>query len=355
MQANDCSPLVEVRRGETIESIHFGAFIVVTSRGKKVAGLGNPLLTSYPRSSMKPFQALPFIEMGGAEAFGFCKQEIAIMCASHSGTKVHQDVLRGMHVKIGTQESDLSCGAHWPSDADTRTAMKIAGEKPRPFHHNCSGKHTGMLAHARLRGLDIKDYLNPEHPVQVSIRETLAQMVAMPPEELALGIDGCSAPVYAFPLENMALAVVKLADPVMLDPQRAVACRVITEAMMAHPVMVAGPGKFDTQLMTAAKGKLFSKGGAEGYQIVGVMPGVIVEGSPGLGIAVKIADGDTKGRARAAVSLAILEALGVLDQTEMDAMAPFSDKTLKNWRKLDVGEIRPVEMIKTQVLKENYG
>ena len=355
MLENDCSPLVEILRGETVESIHYGAFIVVNAQGETIAGLGNPTLTSYPRSSMKPFQALPFIEMGGAEAFGFTKQEVAIMCASHSGTKVHQEVLKGMHEKIGTQESDLSCGVHWPSDAETRTAMIIAGEEPRPFNHNCSGKHTGMLAHARLRGVDIDDYLNPRHPVQVSIRETLAEMVEMAPDELALGIDGCSAPVYAIPLKNMAHAVAKLADPIALDPQRAGACRLITDAMMAHPVMVAGPGKFDTLLMTAAKGKVFSKGGAEGYQIIGIMPGVIAEDSPGLGIAIKIADGDPQGRARAAVSLTILEALGVLDQAELEAMAPFSEKALKNWRKLVVGEIRPVDMIKTRIVGGDNG
>jgi len=351
MQATDCSPLVEIIRGETVESIHFGAFIVVNPQGETIAGLGNPALSSYPRSSMKPFQALPFIEMGGAQAFGFTKQEIAIMCASHSGTLAHQQVLAKMHEKIDTQESDLFCGAHWPGDADTRHAMRLAGEAPRPFHHNCSGKHTGMLAYARLLGVDIKDYLDPMHPVQVSIRETLAEMVELAPGEMPLGIDGCSAPVYAIPLKHMAHAVAKLADPVALNPARAQACREITEAMMSYPVMVAGPGKFDTQLMTVAKGKVFSKGGAEGYQIIGVMPGVIAEDSPGLGIAIKIADGDPQGRARASVSLTILEALGVLDHSELDAMAPFSDKALKNWRKLVVGEIRPVEMIKTQIAR----
>lgn len=351
MLANDCSPLVEITRGETVESIHYGAFIVVDPQGRVVACLGNPDLISFPRSSMKPFQALPFIERGGAEAFGFTDQEIAIMCASHSGTGAHRQVLAGMHEKIGTQESDLSCGVHWPSDAETRTAMKIAGEEPTPFHHNCSGKHTGMLAHARLRGLDLKDYLNPSHPIQVSIRETLAKMVELSPEDLSLGIDGCSAPVYAFPLKNMALGVAKLADPVHLNNQRAKACQKITNAMMSHPTMIAGPGKFDTRLMMIADGKLFSKGGAEGYHIIGIMPGVLAKESPGLGIAIKIADGDQSGRARASVSLTILEAMGILDEAAITAMSPFGNTTLKNWRKLTIGEIRPVKSIKEQIVR----
>jgi len=291
---------------------------------------------------MKPFQALPFIERGGAEAFDFTAQEIAITCASHSGTDLHRHVLEGMHEKIGTTEDDLGCGVHYPSDYETRTAMKKAGLKPTPFHHNCSGKHTGMLAHARLRNLDIKNYLDPEHPVQVTIRETLADMVGLHPDEMPLGIDGCSAPVYGIPLQNMAHGVARLADPDASGLKYADACRMITSAMMSYPVMVAGPGKFDTDLMTAGKGKVFCKGGAEGYQIFGVMPGEIFDGSPGLGIAIKISDGDHKGRARTAVGLTILKSLGVLDEADAARLEPYGNVPVRNWRNKVVGEIRTV-------------
>jgi len=341
MKANDCAPLVEVTRGDIVESIHYGAFIIVDSHGNTLVGEGNSDLMTYPRSSMKPFQALPFIEMGGDKAFNLTDQEVALMCASHSGTDLHVSVLQSMHEKIGTTENDLACGVHYPSDADTRTAMKKAGESPTPFRHNCSGKHTGMLAHAVLRHLAIKDYLNPQHPVQVAIRETLAEMVGMNPDAMPLGIDGCSAPVYGIPLQNMAQAVANLADPYALTQERAAACRRITAAMMAHPVMVAGPEKFDTDLMTVSQGKVFSKGGAEGYQIIGVMPGAVCEGSPGVGIAIKISDGDASGRARSCVSLAILRAMGVLDEHDQDRLALYGSVPVKNWRKLVVGEIKP--------------
>jgi L-asparaginase II len=340
MQALDCVPLVEVTRGEIVESLHFGAFIVVDSRGNVLASEGNPALMTYPRSSMKPFQALPFIERGGAEAFGLSDQEIAIMCASHAGTDLHRSVLQSMHEKIGISEADLACGVHWPGDSDTRDAMKIAGEKPTAFRHNCSGKHTGMLAHACLRGFEKKGYLDPQHPVQVTIRETLAEMAGMDPDEMLQGTDGCSAPVYGIPLQNMARAVVTLADPVDLGETRAKACRSITAAMMTHPVMIAGPGKFDTELMTVADGKLFSKGGAEGYQIIGVMPGMMDKDAPGLGIAIKISDGDSSGRARESVSLTILQALGVLSQVDLERLEPYGNVPVKNWRKLIVGEVR---------------
>lgn len=342
MQKLECVPLVEVTRGNIVESIHYGAFVVAYPDGKILACAGDPDLITYPRSSMKPFQALPFIERGGAERFGFNKQEIAIMCASHSGTDQHVRVLEGMHKKIGISEADLACGVHWPADAETRDAMKKAGREPTLFRHNCSGKHTGMLAHARMRGLETKDYLDPQHPVQVAIRETLAEMVEVKPDEMPLGTDGCSAPVYGIPLYNMAHGVAKLADPKGLAEDRAEACRTITSAMMAYPLMVAGPGRFDTRLMTVAAGKVFSKGGAEGYQIVGIMPGVIRKDSPGLGIAIKISDGDPGSRARSAVALKILHDLGVLDENDIEGLSPYGSVPVKNWQGKAVGEIRCV-------------
>lgn len=347
MKSDHCTALVEVTRGEIVESIHFGGFCVIDSHGRMLACEGDPKLLSFPRSSLKPFQALPFIERGGAEAFGFTQQEIAIMCASHAGTNLHKSVLESMHQKIGTNEGDLACGVHWPGDAATREAMKKAGEEPTPFRHNCSGKHTGMLAHACLRGFDKKDYLDPQHPVQVSIRETLAEMFEMAPDQMPIGTDGCSAPVYAVPLKNMAKAVAVLADPFDLDPNRGEACRKITEAMMAHPLMIAGPGKFDTALMTVGADKIFSKGGAEGYQIIGVMPGILSEDSPGLGIAIKISDGDPKARARTSVSLTILKALGVLDEVDLQKLGGYGNVAVKNWRDITVGEVRPAFSLTT--------
>lgn len=335
------TPLVEVTRGGIVESIHYGTFCIVDQRGKVLAQAGDPERMTYPRSSLKPFQVLPLLEHGGVAAYGLTTEEIAIMCGSHAGTALHQSVLEGLHRKIGITEADLACGIHWPSDAETRTAMKLAGLAPTQLHHNCSGKHSGMLANALLHGVSKEAYLDPSHPVQVLIRKTIAQMAEVDPEAMPLGTDGCSAPVYAIPVRKMAHAVAKLADPVGLAQVRAVACRTITSAMMASPVMVAGPSQFDTELMIVGGGKLFSKGGAEGYHVIGVMPGVITEGSPGIGIAIKIADGDPHGRARTSVSLTILSALGILNNHDLARLGSYGNVPVKNWRGMVVGEVRP--------------
>lgn len=341
MEGVEHVPLVEVTRGGIVESIHYGTFCVVDRGGKVLAQAGNPELLTYPRSSLKPFQVLPLLEQGGVAAYGLSTEEIAIMCGSHAGTALHQSVLEGLHRKIGITEADLACGIHWPSDAETRTAMKLAGLAPTQLHHNCSGKHSGMLADALLMGVSKEAYLDPGHPVQVSIRKTVAEMVVMDPEEMPQATDGCSAPVYAIPMRKMAHAVAKLADPVGLGRVRGAACHTITSAMMTSPVLVAGPHQFDTELMIVGGGRLFSKVGAEGYQSIGVMPGVLAEGSPGIGIAIKIADGDPHGRARSSVSLTILAALGILDDQDLARLGSYGNVPIKNWRGIVVGEVRP--------------
>ena len=342
MRFDNHVPLVEVTRGDISESVHYGTFCIADRNGQLLAHAGNPDHITYPRSSLKPFQAIPLIERGGANLFGFSGEEIGIMCGSHAGTAIHTSVIEGMHHKIGTQEADLACGIHWPYDKNTHQAMILAGQSPTAFHHNCSGKHTGMLALAKLLGAPVEDYLDLQHPVQVTIRETIGEMLDMDPMTLPVGIDGCSAPVYGIPMDKMAQAVAIIADPTDLAPERRDACQIITMAMTLNPVMVAGPGQFDTDLMSVAKDKVFSKGGAEGYLIICVLPGAVAQGSPGIGITVKISDGDARGRARASVALTILKAMGLLDDADLARLKGYGNVPVRNWRKLEVGEVRSV-------------
>jgi len=345
-------PIFEVTRGRIVESIHFGAAAVVDSGGRLLAWLGDPKSLVFLRSSAKPFQALPFIERGGDQTFHLTSKEVALICGSHDGTDEHIEVLNGIQAKVGVQESDLLCGVHPLSHVLTVGAMRARGEAPTPNRHNCSGKHTGMLAAARMRGLPIADYVNPEHPVQKTILETLAELCSVPVEQVEVGIDGCSVPNFAIPLYNAALGFARLCDPRGLLAERATACRRITQSMMANPFMVAGPGRFDTRLMEVCSGHIVAKGGAEGYMILGILGGVLGAGSPGVGIAFKISDGDltirkangeTYNRVRPAVALEILRQMGYISKKELESLAAdFGPvKPVTNWRKLVVGEARP--------------
>ena len=345
MISNAYQVIVEVTRGPLVESVHFGAFTIVDARGQVLASHGDPGLVANLRSSAKPFQALPLIERGGPQHFGMIDREIALICASHMGTDEHVRVLQGLQAKIGVKESDLLCGVHPPSHEPTERAMHERGETATSNRHNCSGKHTGMLAHAVLRQLPIGDYINQDHEIQKTILSTFAEMTRTTPSEVQIGIDGCSAPTFAIPLRNAALGFARLADPgAVLDElgeKRAEALSRIAQAMMTNPDMVSGPGGFDTVLMETCAGKVVCKGGAEGYLAIGVMPGARGPGSPGLGITMKIADGDASGRARPVVAIEILRRLGVLDGSQLAALAGFAARPMTNWRGFTVGEIRP--------------
>jgi L-asparaginase II len=199
-----------------------------------------------------------------------------------------------------------------------------------------------MLAQARLKHHAITDYLNREHPIQRVIQQTFAEMCDLDPEQVLVGIDGCSAPTFAVPLRSAALSYARLADPSGLPAARAAALRHIFQAMTSHPDMVAGPGRFDTALMQATHGRIVTKSGAEGYQGIGLPPGALRPGSPALGITYKLADGDLGDRARTVVGMTILRQLGALNEEELQELSTFDARPILNWRKIEVGEIRPV-------------
>lgn len=351
-------PVLELTRGKIVESIHFGAIAVVDAMGTLVATYGDPSVVTFLRSSAKPFQALPFIEHQGQTAFGLTTPEIAILCASHSGTDQHVATVQGIQAKTGVKESELMCGVHPPSHIPTLEALRRRGEQPTPNRHNCSGKHTAMLSYIRLKSslgnpipADLP-YIDIQHPLQQEILKTFAEMCEVDTAEVSIGIDGCSVPNFAVPLQNAAYAFARLCDPSSLNPARAEACHVITNAMTSHPEMVGGPDSFDTYLMKVGDGKIVCKGGAEGYLALGLLPGAIKPGSPALGITIKISDGDLgahsraqgdpHGHARPAVILEVLRQLGALSRDQLNALSEYGPGfVIHNWRKIEVGEARP--------------
>jgi L-asparaginase II len=345
-------PLFEVTRGNIVESIHFGAIAITDSQGKLLYSYGDPQVVAFLRSSAKPFQALPFVERGGVEHFGFTPRELALSCSSHETAQIHLDAVRALQAKVGIQESDLQCGPHLPGDPEMLKYVIIHNITPTANFNNCSGKHTAMLAHAKMRGLPLETYLERGHPVQQDILTTFAEICGMEREEVELGTDGCSAPNFAVPLLNAALGFARLCDPASLPRARADACRKITSAMTSHSEMVSGFGEFDCELMKVGNGKILTKRGAEGFQAVGLMPGALGADSRGLGIAFKVSDGDaarmgedlsSRNRVRPAVTLEILRQLGALNDLQMKQLAEFGPTLpIKNHREIVVGESRPV-------------
>ena len=345
-------PLFEVTRGRIVESVHYGSIAVVDSNGKLISSHGDPNAVAFLRSSAKPFQAIPFVEHEGVEHFSFTQAELSISCASHEGSDLHVQTVEAMQRKIGLEENQLQCGTHMPGDVDAFKSLVTNAQEPGPNRNNCSGKHTAMLAHAKMRGLSLDDYLDINHPIQQDILASFADLCQVPVKEIELGIDGCSAPNFAVPLYNAALGFARLCDPHELSEARAVACRKITAAMTRHPEMVSGYGEFDEQLMRVGDGRIVCKRGAEGYQIIGLLPGALGSDSPGVGIALKVLDGDassmgadlaSSNRVRPAVALEILRQLGAISSKQEQALAEFGPaKPVKNLRGIVTGQSRPV-------------
>lgn len=345
-------PLFETTRGDMVESIHYGFIAVVDSNGKLLASQGDPYAVAFLRSSAKPFQTLPFVERGGVEHFHITMRELSLSCASHEGSDMHVQSVEEMQKKIGIEESHLQCGVHMPGDVQAFKSLLLNGQSPAPNRNNCSGKHTAMLANALMHGHPLENYLDIDHPIQQDILASFAEMCLLPSKEIRLGIDGCSAPNFAVPLYNAAYGMARFCDSHELSPARAEACRKITTAMTSHPEMVSGYGEFDCELMKAGEGSIVSKRGAEGYQIVGLLPGMLGTDSPGVGIAIKVSDGDasrrdmdleSSNRVRPAVTLEILRQLGALSSKQQQALDRFGpEKSIKNYRGIITGRSYPM-------------
>ena len=338
---NQLPILVEVTRGSLVESRHHGAIAISEPDGRIVRQIGNEALITSTRSTIKPIQAIPFITSGAADHFSVDERELAVVCASHEGEPIHTETVAGMLARAGLGESDLGCGAHAPFSNDTAKKLETAGEPFTQLHNNCSGKHAGMLMTAVLLGLPVEDYASREHPVQRGIISTFAKMAGLN-EDIPSAIDGCSAPTFGVPLSSLALAFARLVNPSGQDSETASAARRIVAAMINHPEMVGGTkGRFDTELLRAAHGKLVCKVGAEAVYAVGVLPS---EQFPqGLGIAFKMEDGSYRGLAPAVIET--LSQLGVLNEDEVAGLAAFHRPVLENHRHTTVGEVRAVFQI----------
>lgn len=334
-------PVVEVTRGEVVESIHYGAIVVAEAGGSVAHSWGDIEIPVYLRSCAKPFQALPGVEAGVVERYGLSRAQLAVMCASHSGTDEHVDTVRAIHAAVGLSQDDLQCGSHMPFDRTAAEKLRQSGDEPSPLHHNCSGKHSGMLALAKYLGEPLDTYISPDHPVQRRIVHALSEMGGIAVSRIRLGVDGCSAPNFALPLRAAATAFARLAAPADFPEPRRRACHKIFEAMTEEPRMVSGPGKFDTRVMEVTGGRLLAKGGAEGCQAFALPAGVAGDNSPALGVMIKIADGDKSQRAGYPVAVELLRLLGALREEELVQLEAFAAQPVTNHRGGVVGEVRP--------------
>jgi L-asparaginase II len=282
---------------------------------------------TFYRSAAKPLQALPLVEEGVLDRFGFTDEELALCCASHEGEPAHVAGVQSMLAKTGLGTGALQCGPHPPFAEIESRALVERGQHPGRVHNNCSGKHAGMLALAVSMGWDTDDYHRIEHPVQQRMLREVARWSGVGDEDIGVAVDGCGVACFSVPLMNMAAALARFSTAVTNGggPGR------IVSAMTSHPFMVGGTDRACTKVMERTGSRTFVKVGAEG---------VYVGGAPerGLGLAIKVGDG-----ARRAVEVALVRVLTLLDllgDADLETLAEWVRPPVRNTRGEVVGNLR---------------
>lgn len=299
---------VVLRRGTWVESTHRCHAVVVDAGGERIIEVGDPSRVTFLRSAAKPFQALPLVEDGVAEALGFGAREVAVACGSHSGEPAHLSVVASMLARAGFSAEALACGPHTPMGEAAAEALFRSGGEPERIHNNCSGKHAAMLALARHHGWSPEGYEAINHPVQQRMLDEISRWCDWPTTSIRTGIDGCGVACFALPLERMAHGMARLlARAAAGDPGPTG----VIGAMTAEPFMVAGTGRLCTELMEATEGGVVAKVGAEGVYLAGVR-------GRGLALALKIEDGSR--RAAEVALMALLDRVGALSDAASEAL-----------------------------------
>ena len=337
MSMNALVPLIELTRGGYVECTHFGAIAVVNAQGKVLAQAGDADFVTFTRSTLKAFQALPFVEAGGVQRFGFSTPEVAMLCASHNGEAKHVAAVESMLKKSGNTYHRLRCGCGVPGVYSLMDKSPPDGLQFDERYHNCSGKHAGFVAHCISQSWNVDDYTDPAHPLQQAVAKDVARAVGMEVREMKMGIDGCSAPNFAMPLSKLAYGYARLASGAR-DAEFGASFALLGEAMSTYPDMVSGTGRNDAAFMEAGRGDWVTKIGADGVQVIGSK-------SRGEALAIKISDGNKTALYAAAVEA--LDELGWLDDAQRAQLAPWRASDILSARGATVGQRRAAFHLQT--------
>ncbi len=320
--------LVEVNRGDVLESFHRGVICIVDKDDKILYSQGDTQQVCYPRSALKFFQQIPLLTSGAVEHFGFNEQEIALFCGSHNGENTHVETVRGIFKKIGLDESYLQCGPQMPTLREDQNYLIKHDLPALKIHNNCSGKHAGFLAYCVFKNWSVDDYIQPNHPLHNEILDVISDFHRYPKEKIKQGIDGCSAPIFSFPVYNQAVAYKNLVAPYQFDQAVQNACNLMVDAIVKYPEMIAGKKRYCSDLMRLSDGKLIGKTGADGVYSIGVR-------GKDLGITVKVDDG--KMGPQYNIAQAIVEQLGLLSDEANKELRHYVHHENKNFGGLVTG------------------
>ncbi len=342
MQATANPVLVEVLRGDAVESAHRGALVVCDSNGHTVISVGDVKRRVFARSAIKLLQALPLVASGAADHWGFTNEELALACASHNGEATHTSTALTMLHKAGVDDTVLECGAHPPHQMQAQALLMAQGQAPCSLHNNCSGKHAGFVGLGAFRAATgktpsnarpwLQGYVNHDHTVMMEVSQAVADATSFDLSQTTRATDGCSIPTHAIELKALALAYARVATGDGLSLPHAIAAKKLRHAIAAAPHMVAGTLRFDTLVMQRLGTRVCCKVGAEGVYCA-ALP------EKGWGVAIKMDDGNNA-RAVEVVMATVIEHLVTLDASERAFMGTLSAPALRNWNGIAVGALR---------------
>ena len=322
--------MVEVWRGPLVECVHLGVAAVANAEGEIIEGWGDIGMETFPRSALKPIQAIALVETGAYKERGLTSRHLAMACASHRGQPIHTELVSAWLADLGLDQNALACGPDHPSDEASAAAAIREGHPTQRIYHNCSGKHCGFLTVAKHRGWAVEGYDDIVHPAQQLYLDSLSELAGRDARAMPIGVDGCALPAPALPVKDMAVMMARFAAAKVASPSRRAAILAIHDAMRQHPEYISGTDQPGVEIARVTKGRIIMKTGAEGFMMV-YMPG------QGISAVVKIADGNA--RARVPALIAVLSAVGLLDAAEQRALAHLATPPILNSAVAAVGRI----------------
>ena len=318
---------VFVQRGKLTESTHKAKYLVKNSNFKTILSSDHCKDLVYPRSAIKIFQALPFINSGAPEKYFLNEKILAIACSSHCGEPKHLNILKDWLKKINLSIENLKCGIHNPINIESSNNLLLNKQIPTQLHNNCSGKHLAMLSGCLANKMEYTNYVDYDHPYQKLIRNSLEYFTESSIKQKCIGVDGCNAPQYAFSIDSLTNAIINLINK-KNDYSKAIG--LLLNAIAKYPFLIGGKNRFDSEVIKHTEGRIFCKGGAEGVLL-------FVDISKKIGGVLKIEDGNE--RAIPPLAMKIFYKLKLLSINEKRNLIKWTEQILYNHTKKVIGKI----------------
>ncbi len=324
---------VSFQRGNILESVHEIKCYIGSINGGNVFSTDNQEDFIFPRSSIKIFQAIPFVSTNAKTFFKLNSKQIALSCSSHSGESFHINELKNWLNKTNLEISNLKCGVHSPLDKSSSEKLFLSGNKPFQLHNNCAGKHLAMLSSCIINKYSIKNYVDFDHPHQRKIRSVFSKFTENKIMKKDYGIDGCSAPQYGFKIKNLGKALQNLFKSYKGKYEYAKDVRMMINSIIKNPMFIGGNNNLDSNLIKISNKKIFCKGGAEGvFLFLHLKKGIF-------GI-LKVVDGNERALPSAVYNL--FKKFNILSQEELKKFNLWNNFNLYNHAKIKIGSIKTI-------------